>query len=37
MHQDALGLIIELDFMDLCRPKTIIKPNLIGHNIFFKL
>jgi hypothetical protein len=37
MHQHALGLTIELDFMGLHRPKHIIKPNLISLNIFYKV
>jgi len=37
MCQRALGLIIELDLMGLHRFKPIIKPNLIGLNIFYKV
>ncbi len=37
MGQHALGLIIKLDFMGLHRPKPIIKPNIIGLNIFYKV
>jgi hypothetical protein len=37
MSQYALGLIIELDLMGLHKPKPIIKPNLIGLNIFYKV
>jgi hypothetical protein len=37
MGQHALGLIIELDLMGLHRLKPIIKPNLIGFNIFYKV
>jgi hypothetical protein len=33
----AFGLIIELDFMGFYRPKPIIKPNLIGLNIVYKV